>query len=207
MQALKRSELKDVNVIRVRNTEGYPWVSTLSTCLNPLYKIAAFSLVELMVTLGVLAIGLTVAIPSVRTMIMNGRLASNADSLANALNFARNTALTQAVDVQVCPLGALNSVTCGANWSNGWIIVTQPTTGVGTLLQSQQFPSTVNLVGSSSAVTFDQQGLATTQSNFSVCDNRGGSYARSVQVLATGYVQTGQTPGVAVWNNGTIACP
>jgi len=169
---------------------------------------AGFTLVELLVALGVFALLLTVAIPSFKTMLMNSRISSNSDALLNALNYARNTALTQAVNVRVCPLGALNSTTCGANWNNGWTIVTQPTTGLGAVLQSKAFTSGDPTITSSAAtVTFDPHGLATTQSNFALCDSRGSTYARSVQVMATGYVQSGQTPGIAVWNNGAITCP
>lgn len=214
----------DLNDIRLMNAED----KSLSRVLNSPYAqnnqskqypkpsfplkiikaMAAFSLIELMVTLGVFAIALTIAIPSFRTMLMNSRISANTDSFVNALNYARNSALTLSVNVQVCPIGAPNSVTCGANWNSGWIVATVPTTGVGTLLQSQEAgPNDPQVSGSAAAVTFDPQGLATTQSNFAVCDTRGSNYARSIQVLPTGNVQAGQTTGVAVWNNGAITCP
>lgn len=170
--------------------------------------IAAFTLIELLVTLCVAAILLILAMPSFREMLLNSRMSANSDSFVNTLNYARNTAVSQAVNVQVCPLGTLNSTTCGTNWDAGWIVVTQPASGPGTLLKSQQI-SNINpvLSGSTSSVVFDPQGLATTQSNFTLCDSRGGTSARSIAVLATGYVQSGATPGQAVWNNGSITCP
>lgn len=169
---------------------------------------AAFTLIELLVTLCVGAILLTLAMPSFREMLLNSRMSANADTFVNTLNYARSTALSQAVSVRVCPLGALNSITCGTNWSSGWIVVTQPTSGAGTLLKSQQTSSIdPTLSGTTTNVVFDPQGLATTQSNFTLCDTRGGTSARSISVLATGYVQTGATPGQAVWNNGAITCP
>lgn len=224
MQVLN-SKLTDLNDIRLANAE----VGVLSRVISTLFSakkllnkhnnpsilsspkprpLAAFSLIELMVTLGVIAIGLTLAIPSFRTMVMNNRISTSTDAFANALNYARNTALTLAVTVKVCPVGAANSVTCGASWANGWLVATVPTTGVGTLLMSQQNGANDATVSSgTSIVNFDAQGLASTQSNFAICDSRGSTYARSVQVLPTGYVQTGQTMGVAVWNNGAISCP
>ncbi|WP_083501338.1 GspH/FimT family pseudopilin [Legionella quateirensis] len=170
--------------------------------------LAAFTLVELLVTLCVLSILLMVAIPAFRTMVLNNRLASNTDSLVNALNYARSTALNQAMTIKVCPLGSPGSTTCGADWSSGWIIVTQPTSGAATLLKSQQSTNVdPTLTGNTTEVLFDRYGLSTTQSNFTLCDNRGGTFAHSVEVLATGYVQTGTTPGQAVWNNGSLTCP
>lgn len=141
-------------------------------------------------------------------MLLNNRLTANTDAFVNALNYARSTALFQAVNVAVCPLGALNSTTCGGDWSAGWIIVTQPASGANTLLKSQQNLATdPTLSGNVASVVFDAHGLATTQSNFKLCDNRGGSFARSVQVLATGFVQSGNVVGQAVWDNSALSCP
>lgn len=168
----------------------------------------AFTLIELMVTLSVLAILLMVAIPSFQTMILNSRLSSNADTFVNALNYARNTALSQAMNVKVCPLSTPGSSTCGTDWTSGWIVVSQPSGGTDTLIKSQQSTNAdPELTANVSNVIFDPHGLSTTQSNFTLCDSRGSTYARSIEVLATGYVQAGATPGQAVWNNGALACP
>lgn len=168
----------------------------------------AFTLIELLVTLSVLAILLMVAIPSFQTMILNSRLSSNVDTFVNALNYARSTALSQAMNVKVCPLSAPGSSTCGADWTTGWIVVTEPSSGVETLIKNQQSTSNdPKLSANVSSIIFDPHGLSTTQSNFTLCDSRGSTYARSIEVLATGYIQTGATPGQAVWNNGALACP
>ena len=167
-----------------------------------------FTLIELMITLCILALLLTMAIPAFQTMLMNNRLVGNSDSLTGALNYARSMALYQTMNVVVCPLGALNSTTCGGSWGSGWIVVSQPAVGAGTLLQSQQLAATDPVLSSNVAsVVFDSHGISTTQSNFTLCDTRGGAYARSVMVLASGYVQNGPTPGLAVWNNSALACP
>ncbi|HAT2103277.1 TPA: prepilin-type N-terminal cleavage/methylation domain-containing protein [Legionella pneumophila] len=171
-------------------------------------SIAGFTLVELLVTLSVFAIILTLIVPSLKTMILNNRLTSNIDSLVSSLNYARGVALDRAVNVAVCPLGSPGSTACGANWSSGWIVVTQPVAGAPTLLKSHQ--TSVNdpvITSNVSSVIFDPHGLSTTQSNFTMCDNRGNAFARSAMVLATGFVQSGTTPGQAVWNNGALNCP
>ncbi|HAT9045308.1 TPA: GspH/FimT family pseudopilin [Legionella pneumophila] len=174
---------------------------------NPL-SIAGFTLVELLVTLSVFAIILTLIVPSLRTMILNNRLTSNIDSLVSSLNYARGVALDRAVNVAVCPLGSPGSTACGANWSSGWIVVTQPVAGAPTLLKTHQ--TSVNdpvITSNVASVVFDPHGLSTTQSNFTMCDNRGNAFARSAMVLATGFVQSGSVPGQAVWNNGALNCP
>ena len=68
-----------------------------------------FTLIELMVTLFVLAVMITIAIPSFRTIILNNRLNTSADSLVNALNYTRSIALNNNSNVQICPFNSANS--------------------------------------------------------------------------------------------------
>jgi type IV fimbrial biogenesis protein FimT len=169
---------------------------------------AAFTLIELLVTLMVFCIILVLALPALSAMLMNNRLRTSSDLFVNALNYARSTALNESMSVTVCPFGAADSTSCGANWSSGWIVVTQPTSGTATLLQSQQSTATDPTLSSSvPSVFFDPHGLATTQGNFTFCDSRGSSFAQSIEVLATGFVQSGSTPGQAVWDNSALSCP
>lgn len=161
-----------------------------------------------MITLSVLCLLLVLAIPSFKNMMLNNRLRANTDGLVSALTYARSTALYQDISVVVCPLGTVGSTSCGGSWSSGWIVVTQPASGTGTLLKSQQYSSSdPTLTSNAVNVVFDAHGIATTQSNFKLCDSRGGSFATSVQVSATGFVQQGNTPGQAVWDNSALACP
>ncbi|KTC90716.1 GspH/FimT family protein [Fluoribacter dumoffii] len=173
-----------------------------------LVKYAAFTLIELLITLLVLCVALVVALPALSNMLMNSRLTAYTDMLVNALNYARNNALNESMDVMVCPFGAVQSTTCGGNWGAGWIVVTKPSSGTSTLLQSQQLSvSDPVLSGNVGSVTFDSHGLTATPSNFKFCDSRGGTFARSIEVMSTGFVQSGDTPGQAVWDNSALACP
>lgn len=168
---------------------------------------AAFTLVELLVTLLVLCIILVLALPALSTMLMNNRLRANTDLFVNALNYARNTALNESMNVMVCPLGTLGSSHCGTSWDTGWIVVSQPASGTATVLQSQQLDSyDPTLSASVSSINFDPHGLTTTQGNFTFCDSRGSTFAHSIEVLPTGYIQSGSTPGQAVWDNSTLSC-
>ncbi|KTD40330.1 GspH/FimT family protein [Legionella parisiensis] len=173
-----------------------------------LAKKTAFTLIELLVTLLVLCVALVIAVPSLSNLLMNNRQTAYTDMFVNALNYARNSALNGSMNVIVCPFGAAKSTTCGGNWSAGWIVATQPVVGTSTLLQSQQFsPSDPVLSGNVVSVVFDPHGVTTSPSNFKFCDSRGGTFARSIEVLATGYVQSGPTPGQAVWDNSALTCP
>lgn len=171
-------------------------------------KQMAFTLVELLVTLAVFTLLVLITLPSFSTMIMNQRMTAATDSLVNALNYARNIALQEAVDVRVCPFGSANASTCGSDWTSGWIIVRMPALGANTLLQSEQYPNSgPSITATANTIIFSPNGLASTLSNFTLCDQRGSQFAQSLQVLVTGFVQKGAAPGQAVWNNGSLVCP
>lgn len=180
---------------------------------NSVKTLTGFTLTELLITIAVATVLLTLAIPSFTTLLKNNRLSTQVNALSRVMQYARSNALNQNINVLVCPFGAIGSIVCGTNWSTGWIVATQPVTGSGTLLQSYQVGpndpilSSVPISGTTaSAVVFDTRGLAVTQANFKFCDNRGAPFARSLQVLSTGAVQLGPTPGTAIWGN-TLSCP
>jgi len=62
-----------------------------------------FSLVELMVTIAVLAILLAIGIPSFASLIASNRLTSATNELVAALQTARTEAIRRNVRVTVCP--------------------------------------------------------------------------------------------------------
>ena len=180
----------------------------------PSTETLGFTLVELLISIAVMATLLILTLPSFKNIVMNSRISAQTDALFNSLSYARTTALTQAINVSVCPAITAGSTTCGTNWQNGWIVVSQPTASPAVLLQAY-FTSTndpvlsnVPIGGvSASIVTFDPRGITTTQANFKSCDNRGGSFARSVEVLPTGFIQSSTTMGTAAWSGGALACP
>lgn len=186
--------------------------------LIPLHRLchrpAGFTLIELLITISIATILMALAVPSFSAMLKQNRLSAQTTSFINALQFARSTALTTNVPTTVCPRGAAGSVTCGTNWSSGWIVATAPAIGTATLLQSYEIgprdPALSAVAGSGTppaSLSFDPRGLAVTSGNFKICDSRGGIYARSVQVLVTGFVQAGPTAGQAIWDNSNLSCP
>lgn len=174
----------------------------------PARRARGFTLIELMVTVVVVAILLVIAVPNFRTLLLNRRQAAVADGLLNSLNYARNTALSNDQPVTVCPLSAGNA--CGSNWSNGWIVSTQPASGASVILNTNALNTggpTLKTAGGSTAVGFNGRGLATGQDVFVICDSRGTSYAQSVQVYATGFIQASPTRGQAPDGTTSITCP
>ena len=87
-----------------------------------------FSLIELMVTIAVLSILLTIAVPSFSNIMRNSQTAGETNRFVTALNLARSEATKQGLPVTVC--AANNDRTnCAGNagtWAtNGWLVFSE----------------------------------------------------------------------------------
>lgn len=82
-----------------------------------------FTLVELMITIAVLAIGSALAYPSFSNVIKSNRVATSTNSLIAAFNLARSEAIRSNRGGGVCP--SSGGVQCdGADWNKGFIAFT-----------------------------------------------------------------------------------
>lgn len=74
-----------------------------------------FTVVELMVVVGIATILVSVGIPSMQTMIQNNRISAQARAVVTALHYARSEAVTRKDSVNVVP-------TDGNSWANGMTV-------------------------------------------------------------------------------------
>jgi len=88
-------------------------------------KRAGFTIIELMVTLVVAAIGLTIAIPGFAHFLRSQRATASANEFLVALTYARSEALKRDAPVAVCASSNAQTATpaCSGknNWTKGWI--------------------------------------------------------------------------------------
>ncbi len=158
-----------------------------------------FSLIELMVVLGVLGILLTVGAPSFNNLIADNRLLSEVYALRATLNNARTEALTQRTFVSVCR--SSDGATCTGNWNQGYIAFTDfdgdgvldPNGPRGdTIIQAKVLDkATLNITYSNAAnrIRFNSRGNALTfGGTMRICDNRGANKARGMAVSNLGSV-------------------
>ncbi|MBT9589594.1 MAG: GspH/FimT family pseudopilin [Thiobacillus sp.] len=92
-----------------------------------------FTLVELMVTISVLAILLMIAVPSFNEATLGGKLGSYANNLAASAHLARSEAIKRNAVVSLCV--STDGTSCGSGgWEQGWIVRAAD----GTVVQRQQ---------------------------------------------------------------------
>ena len=84
-------------------------------------KAKGFTLVELMVTVAVMAILAAIAIPSFTSLINSNRLVSQANELVGVVQGARSEAIRYNQRVYVCSSSNGTSCSGSATW-NGWLV-------------------------------------------------------------------------------------
>ncbi|MFI2813092.1 GspH/FimT family pseudopilin [Microbulbifer sp. JSM ZJ756] len=119
-----------------------------------------FTLLELMITVAIIAIVAAMAAPSFNNQISNNRSVALGEELTSALNVARSEAVRRGTRVSLC--ASADGATCSNSWSDGWIVVVDNATSdtanavtVGEVLRRWEAPS------ANAAINVQQNGGAT----------------------------------------------
>ena len=165
-----------------------------------------FTLIELIVTLSIAAILLTVAVPNFITFVQNNRLASQANDFVTMLNYARSEAVKRNQTITVCSSTTGTSCAGSATWDSG-LLVFADSSGDGVvdvgedILQVRQAMEGSNTLraGARTRVTYRSNGFSPGfNDTFRLCDSRGKDSARAIVVSMQGRVST---------RTGTASCP
>jgi type IV fimbrial biogenesis protein FimT len=79
-----------------------------------------FTLVELMVTIAIVAILLAIGLPSFQGSLQSNRVSTAANELVASLALARSEALRNQNGAGICT--SKNGEDCGGSWNDGWIV-------------------------------------------------------------------------------------
>jgi len=120
-------------------------------------KRRGFTLLELMITLSVAAILVTVAVPGMRQFIQNSRATAQANELVTAINLARSEAGKRGAAVEVC--ASSDQATCNSSdWTDGWVVREQ---AGGTVIRVWQgLPDSANVNDNGDQIVFSALGEA-----------------------------------------------
>lgn len=174
-------------------------------------KIRGFTLLELMVTVAVASILVTIGVPSFQSMVLQNRTRSAVVSLLEAVQTARADAIAQTTPVTVC--GSSTGQSCDGKWSSGWLVFKNPTGATSGTVSSSQIVATQQRLPSATALSahlasttyidYQPSGLSNTDGYFTVCAGSNVSDARSVIISPTGSARIAQTT-----DTGTaLSCP
>lgn len=146
--------------------------------------VAGFTLIELMVTLAVVAITLAIGVPSFQSIVSDNRLSGAANGLIGAMNIARSEAIKRGRSVAITPTGT--------DWNEGGTVaVVTPAETIKT------FSATTGITISmaSAAYTFLPSGFISLAAaeELLVCDSaRTGETGRKITVAVSGRVSVAQ---------------
>lgn len=149
---------------------------------RPRSRAGGFTLIEMLVTLAVIAVLAAIALPSFTQSIRRNAVSTASNALLADLGYARAEAVTRGMDVSVCPSTDGTSCSDGAAWESGWLVYTYTpghavantdydhTSSADVLLRRTTARNGVSIqADSSTVVTFGPQGdLKPSGSGFSL---------------------------------------
>lgn len=153
------------------------------------------TLIELLVTLSIAVILVTIAVPSFQDFFRRNRIESATSDLMATLSYARSEAIRRGVRVSVCRSNTGTNCTTTAPWQSGWIVFTNPNNdnnvdpGEEILRVQQALPAPITLNSDfTNRITYQPDGRITNNvgGSFFVCHGSTTQNARRIAVIGTG---------------------
>lgn len=174
-----------------------------------------FTLLELMVTVAVAAVLVTVATPNLSVWILNNRIVAQINEFSRDINLARSEAVKLGSPVTIC--NSNDQLSCAGNWTGGRIVFADTDNdGVRDagepLVVIHEALAGGNTLAGSNRITFDANGFSNGFAGaWTLCDDRGTAHARAVIISNNGQLRLAEdsnSDGIVEDNNGSnVTCP
>lgn len=92
-------------------------------------KDAGFTLIELLTTLAIMAVTLTLGVPTLKQTLQHYRVVSTMHLITADLALARSAAIMRRTRVMVCPGTPELGCRTDSDWSKGWLVFTSTSGG------------------------------------------------------------------------------
>ncbi len=152
-------------------------------------KVQGFTLIELIITVAIAAIVMTIGIPAFQDTIRENRLTTYNNQFIAALNLTRSEAIKRGSTVTLCSSDGATCKTGG--YQQGWIIFRNPTNAAdpadaaAIIRVFEKLPEGMTLVGSVDSVAYNSAGVGTA-STWNLCK---GDKGRGIQTIAPGQIR------------------
>ncbi len=159
-----------------------------------------FTMIELLITITIAVILLTIAAPSFQSFIAQNRVESASNQLLASFAYARSEAIKRGARITVCK--SSDAANCGgAGWEEGWIIFLDSDNS-GTRENTETLlrvfpaqPSGVTIRGNNNfvnRVSYLAGGASTSFGTFAVCNGSSLSGSRAITINKTGRPRMGR---------------
>ena len=180
-------------------------------------RVIGFTLIELIVALGLISAVLLLAAPDLRQMLQNNRQSSDAAAFVVRLNYARSEAVKRKLNVVLCPSASGSSCLTNKEWESGWLIFVDVDTD-GSLDTTTTPPDVILRIhgelangttlratsGSDfeSMITYSPRGfISGGTGNLILCDSRGLALAKSIAINLAGRVQLARNSDTGLFSS------
>ena len=157
-----------------------------------------FTLIELMIAVGLTGLMLSMAVPALDAFVLNARQTGKINDFVSSMHLARSTAITTNTRVTLCP--SSNGVTCeNTDWDRGWILfsdldsdqivdlnetIVNVSDGADNLsIRSAEFGQFILYRPNGRVMNVSVNGSS---GAFTVCDSRGASHAKVMIIDLSG---------------------
>ncbi len=159
-----------------------------------------FTLVELMITVAIMAILATIGVSSFTSLVHTSRLSSATNEMMASLHLARSEAIKRNSRVALCPSAGGTPPFCSTSggWHQGWLVFHDPNKNAvrdadeTVILTRQALPAGLSVTGNGSDATYISYAPtgASQTVTLTLCNAGSPGSAREVKINITGRPRT-----------------
>lgn len=163
------------------------------TTHQQLTKPSGFTLLELLITIVVAGILLSIAVPNLQGFIQNSRQTAAINGFNGMVSYARSEAISRNTNISLCIANANNTACAGdgSDWSNGYLVLVDNTGAV--LKIHEALPGNQTMIASgfsnTNRIVFANNGMLSSTGSFQFCDPRGNSAMRGLILNSGGQIR------------------